>query len=399
MILSVVIIIICSYLIWKSSASFDIASSYLTRNLNEGIKGPTINAIASSLPELLISFIFLFYIGDLEGFSAGYATIIGSSIFNIAIIPAISFFVIFYKQGKSLFPTDKDIITQDGIFLIITEIILLIGLFVGGISIYLASTLILLYCIYIFIVFKKRNKKSLSKSSKKIHYDNFDDHSLIKKILNVHIASLILNKSKLNTWKALLILVISLTIISVACRELVISSEHLSKQLNINLFFITFFIAAIASSVPDTILSIKDAKNEKYKDAFSNAYGSNIFDICIGIGLPVLTYLIVNDQKLLITNNTNNEILYGAGNETFNGIGNEILYGASATVEAVSTQSNSFFSFLESFDLVLISALLLVFFTIPITLIYWFKDLNYNRSLIIISLYFCFLGIIYYLSL
>ena len=68
MIISIIIIIICSYLIWKSSASFDIASSYLTRNLNEGIKGPTINAIASSLPELLISFIFLFYIGDLEGF-------------------------------------------------------------------------------------------------------------------------------------------------------------------------------------------------------------------------------------------------------------------------------------------------------------------------------------------
>ena len=398
MIISIIIIIICSYLIWKSSASFDIASSYLTRNLNEGIKGPTINAIASSLPELLISFIFLFYIGDLEGFSAGYATIIGSSIFNIAIIPTISFFVIYYKQGKPLFPTDKDIITQDGIFLIITEIVLLIGLFLGGISIYLASTLIILYCIYILIVFKKRNKKNLSKASKKIYANNFDDHSIIKKILNIHIASLIINKSKLNTWKALLILVISLTIISVACRELVISSEHLSKQLNINLFFITFLIAAIASSVPDTILSIKDAKNEKYKDAFSNAYGSNIFDICIGIGLPVLTYLIINDQKLLITNNTNNEILYGAGNEIFDGNESEILYGANVTAEAISTHSNSFFSFIESFDIVLLSALLLVIFSIPITLIYWFKDLNYNRSLIIISLYFCFLSIIYFLS-
>ena len=62
MILSLAIIFFSAYLIWKSSESFDIASSYLTRNLNDGIKGPTINAIASSLPELLISFIFLFYI-------------------------------------------------------------------------------------------------------------------------------------------------------------------------------------------------------------------------------------------------------------------------------------------------------------------------------------------------
>ena len=399
MIISLIIIILCSYLIWKSSASFDIASSYLTRNLNEGIKGPTINAIASSLPELLISSIFLFYIGDLEGFSAGYATIIGSSIFNIAIIPTISFFVIFYKKGKLFFPTDKDIIAQDGFFLIITEIILLIGLFVGGISIYLASTLIVLYCVYILIVFKKRNKKNLKKSSKKPYNINFDDDSLIKKLINVNVASLILNKSKLNKWKAILILIISIIIISIACKELVVSSEDLSKQLNINLFFITFLIAAVASSIPDTILSIKDAKNEKYKDAFSNAYGSNIFDICIGIGLPVLIYLLVNDQKVVTTNNTNNEILYGAGNQIIDDTRNEISYGASATVESISANSNSFFEFFASMDIVLLSALLLVIFSIPISLIYWFKDLNYKRSLIIISLYFCFIGIVYYLSL
>ena len=53
---NIIFIIISSYCIWKASSSFDIASSFLTRNIGEGIKGPTINAIASSLPELLISF-------------------------------------------------------------------------------------------------------------------------------------------------------------------------------------------------------------------------------------------------------------------------------------------------------------------------------------------------------
>ena len=33
------------------------------------------------------------------------------------------------------------------------------------------------------------------------------------------------------------------------------------------------------------------------------------------------------------------------------------------------------------------------------SIIYWFKDLNFKRSLLIISFYFCFLGIIYFLSL
>ena len=40
----------------------------------------------------------------------------------------------------------------------------------------------------------------------------------------------------------------------------------------------SFFIAAVASSIPDTILSFYDAKKGQFDDAFSNAFGSNIFD-------------------------------------------------------------------------------------------------------------------------
>ena len=85
--------VISTYLIWRVSIVFDMAASYLARDLKPGIKGPTINAVASSLPELLISSIFLFRFRDIEGFSAGFATIVGSSIFNIAIIPAVAFLV------------------------------------------------------------------------------------------------------------------------------------------------------------------------------------------------------------------------------------------------------------------------------------------------------------------
>ena len=194
---------------------------------------------------------------------------------------------------------------------------------------------------------------STSQSNKE---DYIKEIELNKKIINLDIARLILNKSKLNTWKASLILLISLVIISFACKELVTSSEQLSKQLNMNLFFITFFIAAVASSIPDTILSVKDAQNEKYKDAFSNAYGSNIFDICIGIGLPVLVYLLVND------------------------------------IDVISTTSTS------KNNIVFLSSIFLIAFSIPITLIYWFKEINFYRSIIIVGLYLSFLGLVFYLS-
>ena len=42
-------------------------------------------------------------------------------------------------------------------------------------------------------------------------------------------------------------------------------------------------------------LSIKDAENNQFNDSFSNTYGSNIFDICVGIGLPIFIYSLFNE--------------------------------------------------------------------------------------------------------
>ena len=48
-----------------------------------------------------------------------------------------------------------------------------------------------------------------------------------------------------------------------------------------------------------SILSFYDAKKGQFDDAFSNAFGSNIFDICIGLGLPVFIYTLLNGDILL----------------------------------------------------------------------------------------------------
>ena len=75
MLIAIIKIFLSIFIMWKVSSSFDLAANYLTRNWGEGIKGPTVNAIASSLPELMISFIFLFYYKDITGFSAGYTKV------------------------------------------------------------------------------------------------------------------------------------------------------------------------------------------------------------------------------------------------------------------------------------------------------------------------------------
>jgi Ca2+/Na+ antiporter len=47
-------------------------------------------------------------------------------------------------------------------------------------------------------------------------------------------------------------------------------------------------LAAAASSVPDTFLSIGSAMRGDDSGAISNAFGSSIFDICICLSIPLL---------------------------------------------------------------------------------------------------------------
>ena len=61
-VIPLILIILTSVIIWKSSDGFDKASTYLGRNLSDGVKGATINAISSSMPELLTTIFFLIFL-------------------------------------------------------------------------------------------------------------------------------------------------------------------------------------------------------------------------------------------------------------------------------------------------------------------------------------------------
>ena len=63
--------------------------------------------------------------------------------------------------------------------------------------------------------------------------------------------------------------------------------------LGIPVIFVAVILAAAASSIPDTIISMKDAKKGNYDDAVSNALGSNIFDICFALGFPLMLYTMI----------------------------------------------------------------------------------------------------------
>jgi len=355
----------------RCSLSFDIAANYLTRGLGDGVKGPTINAVASSLPELLISSLFLFYFKDIKGFSAGYGTIIGSSAFNIALIPVISFVYLYYRKGRNkVFEINKYIVKQDTLFLIGAIFILSFG-FYFGINFYLAISLILFYIIYIFYVINTRVSK---KEDGSLFFKKFiKNHNLELKDKIIHAESgtffsalfnfklfRIFFNGKVNNLTSVLVVLISIFIIGSSCYLLVLATENISHILGINLFFGAFIIAAIASSIPDTIFSIQDANNDKFIDSFSNAYGSNIFDICIGIGLPVLIYTTIYDS-IDMTLPEEIERIGWLGDYIFNG------------------------------NLLLWSIIVLSMFSILVSIVYYNSKLNLKSSFFIFLLYLLFL--------
>ncbi len=57
---------------------------------------------------------------------------------------------------------------------------------------------------------------------------------------------------------------------------------------------------AIGTSIPDLISSIIVARQGRGGMAISNALGSNIFDILIGLGIPWMIILLLTDGPLVV---------------------------------------------------------------------------------------------------
>merc|ERR1719447_1768644 len=76
--------------------------------------------------------------------------------------------------------------------------------------------------------------------------------------------------------------------------------EHLGEILEINHFTMGLVIIAVGTSIPDAISSVIVAKEGFGDMAVSNAIGSNVFDINLGLGLPTLIFTIARGPQSLL---------------------------------------------------------------------------------------------------
>ena len=282
--LYLLIIVVCCLGIWKVSDVFESATEYLGRNMSNGVRGASLNAIGSSMPELITGFIFLFYLTGSEGYAGTIGTTAGSAVFNTLLIPAAVILTVFIfgavnrKKGVTLNPK---VVRRDGFFLIISEIALILVIASNTIVWQDGAILLGIYAVYAFVLFKQ------SKDS----------------VYKVHIYG---NSHKLRTaWTKL---IASTFVMTAVCWVLVYAVERIGHEMGVPLIFVSIILASAASSVPDTVISVRDGLKGNYDDAVSNALGSNIFDICVAHGLPLVIYILMYGPVVMSDETTTHSV-------------------------------------------------------------------------------------------
>ncbi|GEM_PF-138201 len=330
------LIFLTCLIIWRACDGFEIASEYAGRNLSEGVRGGTINAIASSIPELFTTLIALFVLSDKEGFAVGIGTTAGSALFNGMIIPAscilVAVFALSAAKRVNSVDVSPKVILRDGLFLIAGEILLIFIL--SGTSLVWWQGLVLMsfYVAYLLYMFRSMRKNQLAdgtQTSADSTEDDDTDEEDEDKISRGPVANVFFwlslgplldlerafikehhkDKIKNETWNPWPLLLASTAVIAIACFLLVKACEwlgtgsaahpsyelfgHSFTGLGMPAMFVAVIFASMATSVPDTVMSIRDARDGDYDDAVANALGSNIFDICFALGFPLFLYTLI----------------------------------------------------------------------------------------------------------
>ena len=116
---------------------------------------------------------------------------------------------------------------------------------------------------------------------------------------------------KLSLPTVILTLMSATLVAAAACYFLVELTNESAAAMGVPPFFVAVILAAAASSIPDTFVSLGSARRGDDSGAISNVFGSNIFDICIGMSIPLLVCCYLNNWQPLILVRDNRATIQG----------------------------------------------------------------------------------------
>jgi len=246
-------------IITSSNVLVDAASAIAIRlRIPKSLIALTIVAFGTCAPELAISFNS---IADGNG-DLALANVIGSCIINIVLVIGIA--AIFRPIAVKNITIKKEL----PILLIITTAFcaILLILFARDIQVIYRESgfvLVALFSIFAYYLYKVVKGKKEKKQDVKPKY------------------SMILSIS---------LVIITLIVIMFSSDLIVNNAVVIAENLGVSAKVITMFVIVIGTSLPELVMTVTSTKKGVFDFALGNIIGTNIFNICIVLGLPILIY-------------------------------------------------------------------------------------------------------------
>ena len=263
---NVFVILVATGLIWIGAGWLEDAAEHLATyyGLPPVVQGSVIAAIGSSVPELA-SVVFA-ALADV--FNMGVGAIVGSAIFNILVIPAVA-----GLAAETHLESSRTIVYKEAQFymLAVSALVITFALAViyrpvpngpelaGLLTRPLAVIPLLLYALYLFI-----------------QWQDVSDYEPETVPGDLAVG---------REWGKLLL---GLLVILLAVEEMVRATESLGGTFGVPEFLLGVTIIAAATSLPDTVVSVRAAREGRGVTSLGNVFGSNTFDLLVVIPVGVL---------------------------------------------------------------------------------------------------------------
>ncbi|RKD25280.1 cation:H+ antiporter [Caminicella sporogenes DSM 14501] len=278
--LAVVVLIFMSWVVSKASDKLGDVLHVLGIKLRipTSVRGATFDAISSSFPEFTTAMIAVLIYKRFA--DVGVPTIAGSGIFNILLIPMASIFA--FKGKDLLLKVEKKVIYRDMIFYTIAIGALALFTYLGKYTPFTGVVLVVIYVFYISVLYRNTQSYRRELTQNEISKEKRELEEFLEEEEEEDV-EVDMGYGAIVLWIAISIFFIWISIDAIIQSAIVISST-----LNIPQYVVSVIIIAACTSIPDTLLSVKSSRMGDAEGAISNAVGSNIFDICVCLGLPMI---------------------------------------------------------------------------------------------------------------
>lgn len=266
----ILLLVIGFFLLIKGSDIFVDAVSSIATNFKmpKILIALTVAAFGTCAPELAIS---------IQSISTGngdvaVANVLGSCIVNIALIIGLA---------ATVFPIkvkDNTVKKELPLLVLITSVFVLLfsdGMLdpnvVNTLTRIDGAILLFLFLIFMYYIFSTFKKRPI--------LDNLRE------------------KPKYNLVKSIVLSIICLIVVVTGSNLVVDNAVIVAEYLNVSQKIITMTVIVIGTSLPELTMTVISAKKREFDIAVGNIIGTNIFNIGVVLGIPILIYGNVNAES------------------------------------------------------------------------------------------------------